>query len=188
MADRPGPPPLARSSLEAHLYMDLHPCACGGVQFDRGSTLAQLPSGELVRRYAGRCAQCGAERRFEFRLPDQPLEPGPGEVRYGDDHPSELLDAGEWLWVADTYARTVPAQPHLLAEPGREQARIRLASAAAAMDEAIRLIPPGADSVPAGAIRSQVGATLYQREPGRFRAARLAAVRDAYRSALRLFQ
>jgi hypothetical protein len=122
-----------------------------------------------------------------FRRPVEPVVPGADEVRYGDARPSELLDAGEWLWVADSYARSVPAEPHRLPEPERRRARTRLASAATAIDEALRLIPPGLDRVPSGAVRSPVGASVYLREPGRFRAARLTAVRDAYRSALRQF-
>jgi hypothetical protein len=110
MADQPAPP-LAHSSLEAHLYMGLHPCSCGDARFRRGSTLSELPNGDLLRRYAGRCARCGTDRRFEFRLPARPPEPGSDEIRYGDALPSELIDAGEWLWVADSYARTGAGRP-----------------------------------------------------------------------------
>jgi len=180
-------PPLARSSLEAHLYMDLHPCACGETRFDRASVVEELPGGDLARRYTGRCPSCGAEREFVFSLPQEPQDLETGEIRYGDAEPSELLDAGEWLWVADSYARLVPPQPHRLPEPDRRRARTLLASAAAAIDEVLKLIPPGDDRVPQGAVRSRVGAPVYLREPGRFRAPRLIAVRDAYQSALRLF-
>src|SRR5690348_7853350 len=106
--------------------MDLHPCGCGRAEFDRSSAVVALPGGEMGRRYAGRCAGCGGEREFEFRLPAMPPEAAPGEVRFGAGEPSELLDAGEWLWVSDSYARTVPAQPHRLPEPDRGQARTRL--------------------------------------------------------------
>lgn len=180
-------PPLARSSLEAHLYMDLHPCACGEVRFDRASVVEELPGGDLARRYTGRCPRCGAAREFRFSLPEEPPAPETGEIRYGDAEPSELLDAGEWLWVADSYARSVPPEPHRLPEPDRRRARARLASAVAAIDEVLKLIPPGDDRVPPTAVRSRIGAPVYQREPGRFRTGRLIAVRDAYRSALRLF-
>jgi hypothetical protein len=167
--------------------MDLHPCNCGEARFDRTSAVLELPSGGLSRRYAGRCARCATSREFVFALPVRPVESGPDDVRYGDADPSELLDAGEWLWVADSYARSVPADPHRLPEPARRQARTRLSSAAAAIDETLRLIPPGSDRVPQAMVRSQVGSSMYHREPGRFQAERLLAVREAYRSALRLF-
>jgi hypothetical protein len=180
-------PPLARSSLEAHLYMDLHPCECGETKFERASVVVELPGGDLARRYTGRCPSCGTEREFVFRLPAEPPDLETDEIRYGDAQPSELLDAGEWLWVADSYARSVPPEPHRLPEPDRGRARARLASAAAAIDEVLKLVPPGEDEVPRDAVRSRIGAPVYEREPGRFRVARLIAVRDAYRSALRLF-
>ena len=41
-----------------------------------------------------------------FRLPDRPLIPPPGSVAmFGGGEPSELLDAGEWLWLADLCAK-----------------------------------------------------------------------------------
>lgn len=184
-----GTPLRARSNLEAHLYMDLRPCGCGEARFDRASSVIELPGGELASRYAGSCARCGTPREFVFALPPQPMPvPDPaGDLRYGGDDPSALLDAGEWLWAADAYARAVPPDPHRLAGPDRRRARARLASAAAALDEALKCIPPGHDRVPAADVRSPLGAVLYQREPGRFRRARMAAVRDSYRAALRLF-
>lgn len=179
----------ARSNLEAHLYMDLRPCGCGEARFDRASLVVELPGGGLASRYTGTCARCEAPREFVFALPPEP-EPGadqPGEVRYGGDDPSELLDAGEWLWVADAYARAVPPDPHRLADPDRRRARARLAAAVAALDEVLKFVPPGGDRLPAAVVRSRLGAEMYQREPGRFHRGRLTAVRDAYRAALRLF-
>ena len=177
--------PRARSNLEAHLYMDLRPCACGEARFDRASSVVELPGGGLASRYAGSCVGCGAPREFLFALPARPAPEEPGEIRYGDAEPSELLDAGEWLWIADTYAQAVPAAPQELAEPERGRARARLAAAIAAIDEVLKFVPSGADRVPGTAIRSARGGEVYRREPGRFRVTRLAAVRDAYLAALR---
>lgn len=174
-------PPVARTSLEAHLYMDLRPCACGEVRFPRASSVVQLPDGVLGSRYTGACAGCGTAREFVFTLPPDESTPE-SEIRYGGPEPSELLDPGEWLAVADQYARAVPADPHLLTEPDRRRARARLASAAAALDEVLKFVPAGDDRVPVTAIRSELGGSVYGQEPGRFRAARLAAVRDSYRA------
>ncbi len=54
--------------------------------------------------------------------------------------PSELLDAGEWLFVAERYASIVPGQ----VVPGTEAARIarqQLATAEAAMGEVLNFLP-----------------------------------------------
>jgi hypothetical protein len=180
-------PPLARTSLEAHLYMDLRPCSCGNARFDRVSSVVQLPDGDLGSRYAGACAGCGTMREFVFRLPRHVDPAAADEIRYGNAEPSELLDAGEWLWVADRYAKAVPADPHRLPEPDRGQARARLATAAAALDEVLKFVPAGASDVPSTAIWSTQGRRVYGEEPGRFRAARLDAVRTVYRTTLRRF-
>ncbi|HEU4426198.1 MAG TPA: hypothetical protein VFR67_26975 [Pilimelia sp.] len=180
-------PLVARSNLEAHLFMDLRPCGCGDARFERASSVVALPGGSLASRYAGTCARCGTAREFVFALPPQAGRTAAEDIRYGGAEPSELLDAGEWLWTADTYARAVPADPHRLAEPDRRRARARLAAAAAAVDEVLKFVPPGGDRVPEAAVRTPLGGSVYRREPGRFRAARLAAVRDAYRAALRRF-
>jgi hypothetical protein len=180
-------PPLARTNMEAHLHMDLRPCGCGEAKFDRASSVVELPGGELASRYAGDCARCGSLREFIFRLPQRISSPPAGEIRYGDAEPSQLLDAGEWLWVADSYARAVPAEPHRLPDPDRRQARARLANAVAAIDEVLKFVPRNGADVPSSAIWTALGGSIYTREPGRFLAVRLAAVKEAYRTSLRRF-
>jgi hypothetical protein len=64
------------------------------------------------------------------------------------------------------------------------QARESLATAAAAIDEALRFLPAGAETVPDSAFWSQRGAGVRAAEPGRFRRARLVAAARAYRSML----
>jgi hypothetical protein len=63
-------------------------------------------------------------------------------------------------------------------------ARLALATALAAVDEVLKFIPPDADAVPPEAFRTYPGQTVFGREPGRFRRARLLAVREAYRDLL----
>ncbi|MFB6397917.1 hypothetical protein [Polymorphospora lycopeni] len=175
-------PMLARTNHEAHLYMDLRPCACGATAFDRASSVVLLPDGDLGSRYAGTCA-CGREREFLFRLPAQVELPTAG-ARYGDAGPSQLLDAGEWLWVADRYAQAVPADPHTLPASARATARARLAQALAAVDEVLKFA--GTDpAVPPDAFWTGRGRAVRDREPGRFTVARLRAVHDAYARVLR---
>jgi len=163
------PYPIARSRDEAHLYLDLNPCACGSVDTDWDHGLVSV-EGELVSYYEGRCAACGAERRYLFGLPRREVIPT-GFPTFGGPEPSELLDAGEWLWVADLTAGSVP-------EGGERQA---LSIARAAVEEVIKFVPPGRDEVPEEAFWSERGRAVRAAEPGRFRLDRLLVVRDTYR-------
>jgi hypothetical protein len=175
--------PLARTNAEAHLYMDLHPCACGEIRFPRTSSVVSTSNGELASRYAGVCPQDGAEREFVFGLPERMMPPSAdGAVTYGGPEPSQLIDPGEWLAVADAYARSVPADTATLAADGLATARSMLAHAAAAVDEVLKFIPADADRVPGDAFVTDRGRAAYTREPGRFRRPRLEAVRDTYRN------
>jgi hypothetical protein len=172
---------LARTSAEAHLYMELNPCeACGESSFDATSSVVEAEGG-LASRYTGTCPSCGGPREFTFRLPGQILVPSDEDPQFGDDLPSELLDAGQWLWLADVLASDTPADPTGLAADQRRQARIDLLAAASALAEVLKFIPAGADSVPWEALWSSRGRDVYAAEPGRFRRLRLEAVRDTYR-------
>ena len=175
--------PLARTNAEAHLYMDLHPCTCGQIEFPRTSSVVTTPEGALASRYTGACPSDGADREFLFRLPGTFLSPGrDGDVRYGGPEHSELIDPGEWISVADAYARSVPADTASLAADGVVAARRTLRHAAAALDEVLKFIPADADRVPAEAFHTDRGRAAYTTEPGRFRRPRLEAVRDTYRT------
>jgi hypothetical protein len=130
-------------------------------------------------------------------------------VLFGDERPSELLDAGEWLYVSDVCAQAAaggpdrepglvepfstseyPARPAASAATGRKEfiltaeARESLIVAVAALEEVLKFIPEGRDEVPRAGFWSDRGRTLRQTEPGRFRRRRLLAIRNAYRDAL----
>jgi hypothetical protein len=165
---------VARTRDEAHLYLDLHPCdVCASVDttWDDGLVSAD---GDLASRYTGTCPGCGTEREFMFGLPERETT-GARFPAFGGAEPSELLDAGEWLWVADLAAGNVPA------DDSRE-ARQALTIAMAAVEEVVKFIPPGQDEVPEKAFWSDRGWTVRQAEPGRFRLDRLLVVRDTYRT------
>jgi hypothetical protein len=183
-------PPLSRSVAEANLYIDLHPCECGEADFQRRYE-ERLGEHGREAEYSGPCTGCGRPRTFAFLLDDS-LDDSLGTSlggSLGDDEPqeahgwssgtrpSELLDAGEWLAVAD-----------LLAEEADEAevaavARETYAAAAAAIDEVLLLGPPEATHVPSDRVRSELGREVVEREPDRLRRARLNAVRRAYREA-----
>jgi len=171
---------VARTNAEAHLYMDLRPCRCGENRFPRTSAVVAF-AGDLVSEYSGPCARCRAERVFRFRLPDARAPAARNALRFGGDQPSELLDPGEWLTVADHYARTAPIDGSGF-DPGRGRAlRQQLAIAVAALDEVLKFVPAGSDVVPASAFVTARGRSVYAAGTDRFRRGRLEAVRDTYR-------
>jgi hypothetical protein len=161
--------PLARTPAEAHLYMDVKPCPrCGGHGFS-GTSVVMLQDGVVYERHTGTCQECGCAREFVFRVPQEP-ELRLGAADFGGPEPSELLDPGEWLLVADLAAAR---------EGGA--AREDLALAAAAVEEALKFVPAGADDIPAPSFHSSTGRDAYAREPARFRRARLEALAAALR-------
>jgi hypothetical protein len=160
---------VARTRDEAHLYLDLHPCEeCGSIDVTWDNGLVDF-EGELTNRYRGTCPGCGAEREYYFGLPEREVMPV-GWPTFGGREPSQLLDAGEWLWVADLTASNVPAD-----DAGRA-----LAIATAAVEEVLKFIPPGQDEVPDDAFWSDRGDEVRSAEPSRFRRDRLLIVRDTY--------
>jgi hypothetical protein len=70
----------------------------------------------------------------------------------------------------------------------RQQIRLELRTAAAAVGEAAKFVPPGADTVPADAVWSPRGRAVYDDEPGRFRLSRLQVVQRTYRNIADRFQ
>jgi len=176
-----GTVPLARTRDEALVYLDLNPCEqCGRADLAWDSALVSA-AGEPARGYFGDCPGCGTRREFVFRLPARPsLAPpgtGPGGPWFGGPEPSELIDAGQWLWVADRVAGRVP-----VGDPAA--ARRALGLAAAALDEVLKFLPAGADRAPAGAFWSPAGRRVRAQSPGRFDRDRLQVIRDSYRARL----
>jgi hypothetical protein len=164
---------IARTGDETLLYLELHPCEdCGSIDIPWEHGLAD-DDGELVISYTGTCANCGAEREYLFALPErESVGPFP---HFGGAEPSELIDAGQWLGVADQAAGSVPADTVL-----DEEAAVVLRVARAAVEEVIKFVPPGADVVPDAAFWTSEGRQLRDAEPGRFRLERLLVVRDSY--------
>jgi hypothetical protein len=187
-ADRhPARLPLARSSAEAHLYLDLQPCVCGATRADWTSRVRDL-DGELAREYEAECPRCGRDRRFVFRLPAEPPAPTTegAAFRYGGDARSELVDPGQWLAEADRLSRSVPMPAAGASAAERERFRFAIGRAAAALAEVGRFAPVGAAAVPPEAFFTEAGLAVYRAEPGRFRLDRLAAVRASYLQLLEL--
>ncbi|GAA3230682.1 hypothetical protein ACFO1B_27000 [Dactylosporangium siamense] len=172
---------LARTNAEAHLYMELHPCPrCGEAVFDSTSSVITTPAG-LASRYTGACPGCGTGREFEFDLPEVVLFPPAHGVRFGGDQPSRIVDAGEWLFVADMVLEHVAAVPDPRASAAElAGAKRDVEMAVAALDEVLKFLPAGADTAPPSAFWTDRGRQVQAAEPGRFRRVRLLAVREAY--------
>jgi hypothetical protein len=178
-------PPLARSGAEARVYLASQPCeGCGSTAFDPEAAVLE-EGGVLVSVYQGGCPGCGRPRQFTFRLPDGPdglLFPDPDEPGFGaGDRPSELLDPGEWQWLADAVGRSCPAVQDGLDADQRRTARVDLRTAAAAVTEVLKFFPVGAEALGPDAFWSERGREVYRHEPGRFRRGRLEVARDTYR-------
>jgi hypothetical protein len=164
---------VARSAPECRLYMDLHACSCGSVDFPARHTLQTSANGALVAVYTGPCARCSLPRRFEFELDPRtpPLPPA-----FGGPDPSQIICPGQFALVA-SYSAAEAAAPDRSARPA-------LARALAAQEEVIKFIPVGADAVPVDAFTSEEGHKLYAEDPGRFDGDRLRAVAGSYRDLL----
>ncbi|GAA1572252.1 hypothetical protein GCM10009789_27260 [Kribbella sancticallisti] len=162
---------IARTDDEALLYLDLQPCPdCGSIDTPWEQGLSD-EDGELVSSYYGICSGCQAEREYLFGLPEhETAGPFPN---FGGPEPSELLDAGQWLQVADRSAESVPED--------RDEATVVLRIARAAVEEVLKFVPPGTDAVPAEAFWTDEGAAVRTAGPDRFRLERLLVIRDAYR-------
>lgn len=176
----PGRP---RSAAERRLYLDIHPCKCGSPVFEPDLPgLVDTPDGPMLK-YAGACTQCGRLREFEFALTEEPTADG----SFADgDAPSELVDAGQWLLVAESCSRYAEGldgdAPEfapirrwltLLGGDRAERRRLLLARAAAAVDEVVKFLPDGADRVPDAAFWTAEGRAARTRLADRFTRAAL---------------
>ncbi len=171
----------ARSMSEVRLYMDLQPCpGCGHHGFTAACDVVERGD-DLAAVSRGYCPNCGKERRFELLLDDDPV-PGGG---FGGERPSTIIDAGQWLALADDSSRRVPGSAAGLDGDARRRAVTELQRALAALDEVTKFLPAGADRLPTSAFFSTPGKKVYLAEPGRFQRARLEATRQAWRELAR---
>jgi hypothetical protein len=170
---------IARSSPECHLYIELHPCACGETQLETKHVL-QSSGDDLVAVYQGVCPSCSTARRFDLVL-DPEIPPGD---KFGGPRPSTLIDAGQYLAVADDASKRVPGDTANLTDTERRAARWWMNRAVNALEEVLKFVPPAGDAVPSAALFTSAGKEVYLKEPGRFRKRRLEAVLGVYRDLL----
>ncbi|CAL9491305.1 hypothetical protein NC239_05650 [Streptomyces sp. G3] len=171
---------IARSLQEAHLYIDLHPCACGAEQFAREHRLEDH-DGALTAVFEGTCPQCGRARSFAFRMADE-LPPAP--PAFGGEEPSSIVDPGEFMWVSDEIS-TESGLRLLNTAPAEHRAmRPSTAYAIAALEEVAKFLPPGGNRVPEDRFVSERGRALYAKDPERFTREEIGAALELKRSIL----
>jgi hypothetical protein len=163
----------ARSPLECRLYIELHPCDCGGSVIDITDRVV-MHDDTLCARYSGRCSACGQSREYLFAL--DPEIPAPDS--FGGRKPSTIIDAGQYLAASERAAKQVPLDGP---SEDRAAARALLTRAIACLDEVMKWIADGDDRVPMSAFFTGEGRRIHADEPGRFRRVRLLAVLAAYR-------
>ena len=172
---------VSRSTEESHLYMYLHPCACGEADFEWRDHDIIPGNGWLVSIYSGECGRCGRPRSFEFALAPEPSPPPPS---LGGTAPSSIIDPGEFLETARRLVDGVPNDPAVVDDDEFHAARDALAFAVASVEEVLKFIPDGAELIRQEALRSEVGRQLYRQSPEQFSRPRLTATLDDYRRLL----
>lgn len=169
---------IARSAAECHLYIELHPCSCDEA-FEPGRHRLESRDDSLVAVYGMCCRRCGTAQRFEFVMGEEIVPLG----SFGGSKPSRIIDAGEFLAVADSAAQEVPADVSGLDHVARQRVRLLVKRAVAAIEEVLKFIRPGEESVSSEALFSTRGVAVFRNEPARFRKARLCALHHAYQDA-----
>jgi hypothetical protein len=166
--------PRARSSVEAHAYLGLHPCPqCGDERFDPVVAVL-VEDGVLITRYTGRCRTCRSAREFRFRIDeewaDNDLGPGltPGPPRFGKSDPSEIIDAGQWLRAADLIMSETPTNILGVSENEWRERQYLFTVAAESVGEVLKFIPDGADRVPSTCFWTDLGREMRDQAPQRF--------------------
>lgn len=167
-----------RSHAEAHLYVELHPCDCGTATLAAQNRTVDKDDGWLSI-YEGSCGGCRKARRFEFVL-SEPLALPTGPLAYGGDEPSTIVDAGQFLWLAERYAEPVPNDVAALIESERPSAGQALEVAIAALTEIVKFIPADGTEVPARGFFTEQGRRVREQAPDRFRRDRLVDMLERY--------
>jgi hypothetical protein len=172
----------ARSVNEALLFINLHRCVCGTVEFRRSRHET-----EAGLHYGGMCLTCRRDRAFVFTVPPDDSDPEPMGFGFSlpGDGPSALLDAGEFWAAGEGYEEAAAGSEKTARDDDTwEQVLAALASSVAVCDELLAVLPEGAADIPDEEFRTPAGRTLRRRHPEVFTRAHLTAERDRRRQRL----
>lgn len=175
----------ARTYGEAYLYFLMH---AGKEYTDEeilGGIRSSLVGDDAVLRFG--TIELWVPPRPEWMPPDNPTYSAPA------DPPSTIIDAGLWVSIANSSANTAvellneygagPIDDNLYAE-----IKENIVRAAAAFDESLKFVPPGADMIPVTACWSPRGLRNYRETPEAFRRETLAGLGAEYRRAIGTFR
>ena len=87
---------------------------------------------------------------------------------FGDDEPSQLIDPGQWLKLADVVTRGLPPLDELAAHRGLGELRDRVTLAVAAVGEALKFVKAGEDRVPGYEFWTDSGRQMFDDARWRF--------------------
>lgn len=164
--------PLARSLVEAYVHLDLVTAGRS-----RDATVTQEADGWVVRLGDVAVLVPGAD---ELVARQEGLTFGSGL--------SELIDPGQWVLVAATYASRALEADLLAAAAPEESALEEVAAewrfAADAVAEALKFFPPGMDELPPDAFWTEMGRSLRESQPERVTREKLERDLALYRQSL----
>jgi len=178
-ADGTTQPLRARSLAECSVYLNLRNYP---VQGRKQSITTE--EADVVVQYECR-NEGAATRTFTFRISkaDMAATSGDGPIQYSaGDTPSELIDAGQFFSFAEGFAKQTPASLDGLDRDEGIVALNVIERAAAFMDEVIKFIPAGQETMPDDAFFTAMGKRARDEQPaGRWSRTRLSAIAGAYR-------
>jgi hypothetical protein len=180
--------PFARTYNEAILFIRLRPCGCG--EMEAAWQDVPVTAGERPMWYfTGECAGCGRRREFTICMPEGTTRRD--DVVYGDgEHPSEIIDPGEWLGVSDLYGQRAEEVLNDENFGGSDDVNVvyfALSARVSALDETLKFLPPNTDVMPEWLCRSITGRAVYEANPNRFARDALLAERAALQANLDRF-
>jgi len=173
------PIPVARSTWECQMFFGLAVCPqCG----ETGLDPVELNVGQ-VWEYATTCPNCEHRQQFAFAVARLGPPPFPA---FGGAEPSQLIDAGQFLVLAEEAADDVPADPADLSSDDLmpEEALEELSVAVAAIEEVLKFIPADADRVPREALWTVEGLARFDADPVAFDRRQLIAMLGAVKLSL----
>ncbi|MFI9836544.1 hypothetical protein ACIHFD_05895 [Nonomuraea sp. NPDC051941] len=168
---------LARSLVEAYVYFDL--VAGGGeAGASRRAVVEQDPDGWVVRLGGA-----------EVLVPEEAEVVARQAGLFFGTGLSELIDPGQWVLIATTYAsRALEGALFFAADPSDPEAFGKVETdwrfAADAVAEALKFFPGGAAELPPDDFWSEMGRALRESEPHRLTRQKLESDLAFYRQSL----
>jgi hypothetical protein len=175
----------AHSLAEAKLYLLVQKCdACGrGPVRAASCAMADEAAGEMVATITARCDACAASTVRRFRLvrgsgsheqgqPVHPASPVGPQLINPTDHPSELLDVGQWITLAVMLMESADREADAV------KARQLRIEAGLCLDEAIKFYTDDENDLPPPqAIFTGETRERFRRQPEQFSRRRLRSMR-----------